>query len=212
MQPVSMQPATPIRPSAWYYWLAPLFLAAGLGVVVLVVSHGLPRLSDALTQVVVPGEAMLTLQHGKLYTVYYEVHSVVNGKVYSTNEVLSGLRCEVKSKEVKSMDQNVVALRPPANGPTKYTIGGRSGSSWREFSVAQDGPYVFSCSYEEHVHGREVVLAVGHGLGALILKPALLIVFGSIGGLVLATASFYWVYILRDQAIARAAAERLLPT
>jgi len=208
MQPAAMQPAAPSRPSAWYYWLAPLFLAAGLGVAVLVVSRSLPRLSDALTQVVLPGQATLSLRQGKLYTVYYEVHSVVNGKVYNTNEVLSGLHCEVKSMD----EETAVALRPPPNGPTKYTIGSRSGSSWGEFSVAQDGLYVFSCAYEPHVHGREVVLAVGYGLGALILKPALLIVFGTIGGVVLATLSFFWVYILRDQAIARAAAERLLPT
>ena len=207
MQPVSMQRATPIRPSRWYYVLAPLFLAAGPGLAALVVSRGLPHLSDALTQVVVPGAATLNLLHGKLYTVYYEAHSEVNGKVYNTNEVLSGLRCEVKSTD----DETVVALRRPS-GPARYTIGGRSGSSFLEFSVANDGPYVLSCAYEEHVHGREVVLAVGYGLGALILKPALLIVFGSIGGMVLATVSFYWVYILRDQAIARAAAERLLPS
>src|SRR5271154_6772437 len=121
MQPAAMQPAAPSRPSAWYYWLAPLFLAAGLGVAVLVVSRSLPRLSDALTQVVLPGQATLSLRQGKLYTVYYEVHSVVNGKVYNTNEVLSGLHCEVKSMD----EETAVALRPPPNGPTKYTIGSR---------------------------------------------------------------------------------------
>jgi hypothetical protein len=203
-----MQQATPIQPSAWYYWLAPFLLVAGISFSVREFLHGMPRLSDALTQVVVPGQATLTLKHGKLYTVYYEVHSVVNGKTYNTNAVLSGLQCQLRSMD----GGNAVTLRPPPNGPTNYSVGDRSGSSFLEFSVAQDGPYDFSCAYEGRSHGRDVVLAVGYGVGVRIVKTVFLVFFGIIGGAVLAVLSFFWVYIRRDQSIARAAAERQLPT
>src|SRR5271163_2026258 len=96
MQPASMQPATPIRPSAWYYWLAPLLLVAGISFSVHEFRYGVPSLADALTQVVVPGQATLNLKHGKHYTVYYEVHAIVNGKTYNTNAVLRGLECQLR--------------------------------------------------------------------------------------------------------------------
>lgn len=198
-----MQPATPIRPSAWYYWLAPLLLVAGISFSVREFRHGIPDLSEALTQVVVPGHATLTLKHGETYTVYYEVHSVVNGKTYNTNAVVSGLQCQVKSVD----GGNAVALRPPPHGPTTYSVGNRSGSSLLEFSVAQDGPYDFSCAYDEHSHGRDVVLAVGYGVGIRIVKTVFLVFFGIIGGAALAVLSFFWVYIRRDNAIAQAAAQ-----
>jgi hypothetical protein len=201
-----MQQATPIRPSAWYYWLAPLLLVAGISLSFLEFQYGMPRLSDALTQVVVPGQATLTLKHGKLYTVYYEVHTVLNGKTYNTNAVLSGLQCQVRSTD----GGNAVALRPPPNGPTTYSVGNRSGSSLLEFSVAQDGPYDFSCAYEEQSQGRDVVLAVGYGVGIRIVKTVFLVFFGIIGGAALAVLSFFWVYIRRDNAIARAAAQAQL--
>ena len=202
-----MQQATPIQPSAWYYWLAPLLLVAGISFSVHEFLYGMPRLSDALTQVVVPGHATLTLKHGKVYTVYYEVHGVVNGKTYNTNAVVSGLQCQARSMD----GGNTIALRPPPNGPTNYSVGNRSGSSLLEFSVAQDGPYDFSCAYEEHVHGRDVVLAVGYGVGFRIVKTVFLVFFGIIGGAALAVLSFFWVYIRRDNAIAHAAAQAQLP-
>jgi hypothetical protein len=201
-----MQEATPIRPNAWYYWFAPLLMIAGISFSVHEFRYGMPSLSDALTQVVVPGHATLTLKRGKLYTVYYEVHTIVNGKTYNTNAVLSGLQCQVRSLDVG----NAVELRPPSNGPTNYSVGSRSGSSLLEFSVAQDGPYDFSCAYEEHVHGRDVVLAVGYGVGFRIVKTVFLVFFGIIGGAALAVFSFFWVYIRRDNAIARAAAQAQL--
>lgn len=203
-----MQPATPIRPSAWYYWIAPFLLVAGISFSVREFRYSLPDLSDALTQVVVPGQATLSLKHGKLYTVYYEVHSVVEGKTYNTNAVLSSLQCQLRSMG----GTNAVALRPPPNGPTNYSVGSRSGSSFLEFSVAQDGLYDFSCAYQANSHGRDVVLAVGYGVGFRIVKTVFLVFFGIIGGGVLAVLSFFWVYILRDQSIARAAAHRQLPT
>lgn len=207
-QSVSMQPATPIRPSAWFYCIAPLIVVAGISFSVHEFRYGVPSLADALTQVVVPGRATLNLRQGKLYTVYYEVHAVVNGKTYNTNAVLRGLQCQLSPAD----GGDAVALRSPPNGPTTYSVGNRSGSSFLEFSVAQDGPYDFSCAYEEHAHGRDVVLAVGYGVGIRIVKTVFLVFFGIIGGGILATLSFFWVYILRDQSIARAAAQRQLPT
>jgi hypothetical protein len=196
-----MRDSPPIRPSRWYYWFAPLFLIAGLGVFVLAIVLGLPQLDRVLTQVLVPGKAPLALQPGKSYTVYYESRSVLDGRVYYTGESLNGLQCDLRS----SYDGQEVPLHRP-DGPTKYTVGGRSGNSVLEFSVPRDATYDFSCAFEQRDHPQEVVLAVGSGLGLLVLKKALLGLFGIAAGGMLGVLSFFWVYILRDQAIARAAA------
>jgi hypothetical protein len=202
----AMQEPTPIRPSRWYYWLAPLFFAAGFGVFVLEIVLGVPQFDRALTQVLVPGKALLALQPGRSYTVYYESRSVLHGRIYETGESLNGLHCELRSSD----DGQMVSLHRP-DGPTKYRVGGRSGNSVLEFSVPRDGTYDFSCAFEPRDHPQEVVLAVGSGLGLLVLKKSLLGLFGIAGGGMLGVLSFFWVYILRDQAIARAAAQRQLP-
>ncbi len=200
-----MQHSTPIRPSRWYYWFALFFLAAGFGVFLLEIVLGLPHLDRVLTQVLIPGKALLPLQQGKSYTVYYESRSVLDGRIYETGESLNGLQCELRSSE----DGQVVPLHRP-DGPTKYTVAGRSGNSVLEFSVPRDATYDFSCAFEQRDHSHEVVLAVGSGLGVLVLKKALLGLVGIAGGGILGVLSFFWVYILRDQAIARAAAQRQL--
>jgi hypothetical protein len=201
-----MRDSTPIRPSRWYYWFAPLFLAAGFGVFVLEIVLGLPHLDQVLTQVLIPGKALLPLQQGKSYTVYYESRSVLDGRIYDTGESLNGLQCELHPPD----EGNMVQLHVP-NGSSRYSVGGRSGSAVLEFTVPRDATYDLSCAFEQRDHPQEVVLAVGSGLGLLVLKKGLLGLFGITAGGMLGVLSFFWVYILRDKDIARAAAQRQLP-
>jgi hypothetical protein len=127
--------------------------------------HGIRHLTDSLVQVVVPGEAELNLKGGLTYTIFLEEQSVVNGKVYSTTESISGLGCRVSSIP----GGNAVRLeRPGAN--TTYTVGARSGHSVLEFSIREDGNYKFACDYGESSHGPEVVVAVGSGIGERISR------------------------------------------
>src|SRR5258708_264127 len=117
-----MLEATSIRPSAWCYWLVgPIFLG-GIGLLIYEISHGLMHVSYSLTRVVVPGQTSLTLDRDKSYTVFYESHTTVDGKLYSTRQSVSGLECHIKS--VNNGEE--VAISPTSN-PTQYKIGGRSG-------------------------------------------------------------------------------------
>ena len=200
-----MSEAVPIRPSTLYYWLAvPIFLV-GIGLSIYEISHGLMHVADSLTRVVVPGQTTLNLERGKSYTVFYESHTTVNGKLYSTHQSVSGLECHVKS--VNGGEEAVIS---PTSNPTQYKIGGRSGRSILEFSAPRDGPYDFSCAYASGVHGTNVVLAVGTGFGARMFQAILVIFAGPLLGGLLSMAVFFWIYIRRDNAKASAAATALL--
>jgi hypothetical protein len=197
--------ATPIRPSAWYYWLVVPFFLAGIGLFIYEISHGLAQVTDSLARVVVPGEATLNLERDKSYTVFYESHTTVGGKLYSTRQSVSALECHVRSLN----DGEEAAISPSSN-PTQYRAGGRSGRSILEFSAPRDGPYAFSCAYASGVHGSNVVLAVGTGFGARMFRAILVCFAGPLLGGLLSMAVFFWVYIRRDNAKASAAAAALL--
>src|ERR1700722_16698546 len=200
-----MPVAKPIRPSAWYYWLVVPFFLAGMVLFIYEPSHGLVHVSDFLTRVVVPGQATLNLERNKPYTVFYESHTTVDGKLYSTRRSLSALECHVKS-----LDDGAQAAITPASNPTQYRLGGRSGRSILEFSAPRDGPYDFSCAYASGGHGSNVVLAVGTGFGARMFRAILVCFAGPLLGSLLSMAVFFWVYIRRDNAKASAAAAALL--
>jgi hypothetical protein len=200
-----MPEAVSIRPSGWYYSLVvPIFLG-GIGLLIYEISHGLMHVTDSLARVVVPGQASLNLDRGKSYTVFYESHTTVDGKLYSTRQSVNGLECHVKSLN----DGEEAAISPTSN-PTQYNIGGRSGRSILEFSAPRDGRYDFSCAYATGVHGTNVVMAVGTGFGARMFRAILMIFAGPLLGALLSMAVFFWIYIRRDNAKASAAAAALL--
>lgn len=162
-----MDSFTRIRPSLWHLlWGVPFFLAGG-GFFVYTLFHELSHITDSLTQVVVPGSAELHLKPGT-YTVFLEEESVVNGKIYSTTESVSGLSCRVTSVE-----SGAATLLAKPSMDTSYTLGGRSGHSVLEFPIHQAGRYTFACDYGDNPKGAEVVVAVGSGVGeALFLTVA----------------------------------------
>jgi hypothetical protein len=194
---------TPIRPSAWWYWLALPFFFAGIALFLHEITHGMRQVVDSMTRVVVPGQATLNLEGNRSYTVFYESHTVVDGKLYSTHQSVSSLQCQVRSSaDGMKLDTN------PAS-PTQYKIAGRTGNAFLEFSVAHDGPYDFSCVYASGIHGTSVVLAIGAGVGARMFRVILASFAGMILGPILSLAVFFWIYIRRDNAKARAAAAAL---
>src|SRR6202795_4291195 len=108
-----MNEPTQIRPSGWYYWLALPVIVLGTCIVTYIFSHGLRHATDSLTQVVVPGEINLALQSGKSYTVFYEQHSIVNGRIYSSRDGLSGLKCRLHPQD----HEGSIPLRHPGYTP-----------------------------------------------------------------------------------------------
>ena len=146
-------------PSAWYYVLGAAFIVAGVGFFAYALLDGIFHITDSLTQVVVPGEAGLTLQPKLEYTIFVEQQSVVDGRIFLVTENLSGLRCHVRS----GVDGAEIALRPSHNSTT-YNVNGRSGRSVLEFDTGESTEYHLSCAYEEGKQGPQAVVAVGAGV------------------------------------------------
>lgn len=146
-----------IKPSRWYYCLAVLIFIAGGVIFFSYLFSSLGDLSEELTQIVVPGSSDLVLGAGK-YTIFYENESVVDGRIYSTGQAISGLQIELKNKSTGFK----VPLHSP-QGSFTYSIGGRSGRAILEFGIDRQGVYELSALYLEG-SGPEVVLAVGRGL------------------------------------------------
>jgi hypothetical protein len=189
-----MNGPVPIRPSAWYYLLAAPFLLMGMFFFSYTLLHDILHITDSLAQVVVPGGTNLTLKHDETYTVFYEQQSVVNGRIYSSNEPLSGLKCAVNPVP----QGDVIPMRRPSMSTT-YDVGGRSGKSVLEFFITQDGLHRFSCVYPEGSRGPTVVLAVGSGVGEGIMNT-IVKCFGAIfGGGGVAGLVFLTVYFLRER-------------
>ncbi|HEY6386206.1 MAG TPA: hypothetical protein VIX91_11030 [Candidatus Acidoferrum sp.] len=196
-----MNSATSVHPSPWYYLLAVPFFVVGAGFFVYTLLHGFLHLTDSLAQVVVPGEAELTLKQGQPYTIFFEQQSVVNGKIFSTNESLNGLQCKVTAL---SNEQDIPMSRPSMS--TTYNLGGRSGRSILGFHVPADGQYKFACGYSEDAHGPEAVLAVGAGVGEKIFSMVVRSLGAIFGGVGSAVIVFLIVLALRERA-----KQRLIP-
>jgi hypothetical protein len=175
-------------------------MAGGVGLFGYALWRGLSHVTDGLVQVVVPGDAELSLKHEQLYTVFLESQSVVNGKIYSTNGSVNGLECRVKS----AASEAPIPIRRSVMSTT-YELDGRSGHSVLEFRVPSDGSYGFSCSYGNTGYGPETVVAVGSGVTGRIIWTVfagLLAMFGGCGsGLIIFGATF----VLRKDARARLA-------
>ena len=154
-----------VTPSRWYYVFAGLVCVTGLALFVLWLDKSANGLGSKLQQVVVPGEAELNLREPGRYTIFYEYHSVVGDKVYSTEENFSGLKCKLTAKA----DKSKIALVPPRGSET-YELGGRVGRSVWECTIGRPGLYVLSASYPEGRQGPEVVLAVGKDFTANALN------------------------------------------
>lgn len=157
-----------LRPSLWHcLWGAP-FLLVGGGFSAYTMLHGIMHVTDSLTQVVVPGQAELSLKAGQTYTIFLEEQTTVDGKIYSTTGSVEGLACGVASPETGVS----VETRKPGTSAS-YDVNGRSGHSVLEFTVPRDGKYSFTCDYGKNAEAPRVVLAVGSGVGESISRTVL---------------------------------------
>lgn len=148
-----------IKPSRWYYVLAAIVFVAGWGLFAVFLFLGLRGLGSKLQRVVVPGQSELALTEAGDHTIFYEFHSVVGNRVYSTDENLSGLECELVSK--------ATGARVPISASffsTTYSVGSHEGKSLFDFHVDQPGAYTLSAAYAAGHEGPEIVLTVGQGI------------------------------------------------
>jgi len=168
-----------ITPSRWYYVLSAVIFVGGWVLFIVFLFKSLTGMEANLQQVVAPGETEITLRSPGNYTISYEYHSVVGGKIYSTDENISGLECVLVSKAKGSR----ITLSPSRMNST-YEFGGRSGRSIFDFTIDQPGGYTLTSAYPQDQVGPEVVLAVGKDSTAglfLTIGGGLALVFGSMG-------------------------------
>jgi hypothetical protein len=145
-------------------------------------------MGDELPQLVVPGTSELTLTETGTYTIFHETGSVVDGRYYAVEDV-SGLTVEVVAAETGE----AVALSSPGAGAT-YDFGGRSGSAFLTFDIADPGRYRITGAYPEGRAEPATVLAVGHDFGrklVLTIVSAIAIAFTSFAlAVVIAVVTF----------------------
>lgn len=179
-------------PSHWHYVIGAVVVVAGViaFVVFLVtqISTIIPKI-----QVVVPGTHEVQLPKPGKYTIFYEYQSVVDGKVYSTGQQLSGMRVMLRHKN----DSRQIELSQPSMSGN-YQAGGRAGMSVLEFELENPGTYILTADYSSGVTGSNVVLAIGQFKLLGTILGGLGIFFGSAatGGIVIGRA-----YMKRRKAV-----------
>jgi hypothetical protein len=113
-------------------------------------------------QIVVPDSSDITLPQLGEYTIFYEYRSMVDNRIYSTDQDIPGIIVNIVSKDMG----DEIPLSTPSTSST-YTIGGRSGIGLFDFSIDKPGIYEISASYpatngQQEEQTQEIVLAVIH--------------------------------------------------
>lgn len=157
-------------PGRLWYVVAILAALAGLAGAGYRVYSNLDGLTAGMVQVVVPGEAELSLEPGR-YTIFHESESTVDGRIYSGTDV-TGLFVRIVPVDGGAP----LAIEQPGV-TSNYEIGGRSGRSVLVFDVTAPGKYRLVAGYPEGEEKSEAVLAVGRGLTGGILS----LVFSALG-------------------------------
>jgi hypothetical protein len=151
------------------YFLAPIFLLAGVAVAVWLGWSEYNALQNALTRMVVPGATELVLDKPGTYTIYHEAESVVDGRLYSVQSI-PGLAVTVTAE---AGGKTVPVVVPGIS--SKYTMGSHSGVSILAFTIAEPGRYRLTADYGGH-SGPQTVLAIGQEFIWSLLRT----IFGAI--------------------------------
>jgi hypothetical protein len=155
----------------------------------------LQAMNDALIQVVVPGEAEMTLDKPGTYTIFHEERSVVGDRVYVSDNI-SGLRVTVRS----AATGEALAVAPTTLAET-YSFGGRSGKSILSFDISQPGVYRLAAAYEDGGSQPQAALAIGHGFLADLLTTIFVSLGMVFGCIAVAVVIVVLVWRKRSQAL-----------
>jgi hypothetical protein len=158
-----------MRRSLWFVVAGLIALAGFAGALF----YLMPRLSaadSAMIRVVMPGNAVLTLDKAGRYTIYHEKKSTVDGRYYASGTV-SGLQLLLTEEATRAP----VALTEPAMA-TNYTIGNRSGTSIYAFTVDRPGRYRLAGDFANARSEPRAVLAIEQGM----LGEMFSLIFGTI--------------------------------
>jgi hypothetical protein len=139
-----------------WYAVAAIVLVIGAGIAGWLFLSGLAAARSALTWVVVPGSAVMTLAEPGSYTIFHEPESVVDGRIYSSQNI-SGLRVTLTSEATKAS----VPLASP-RGSLRYSFGGHEGVSVFALDIAEPGRYRLAGDFPGGQTEPATVLAIGH--------------------------------------------------
>jgi hypothetical protein len=191
-----------VKSSPWYYALAALIIIAGMAVSFQLLMSGLGSITEDLTQVIVPGESSLHLPAAGEYTIFYESRSAAEGRIYSTEDDVSGLEIKILNKT----EGFQVPTYPPFS-QMSYNVGGRSGRSVLAFQIDQPGEYLLLASCPQGSEGPEAVLAVGQAFFSNFLFDIMSVLALIFGSLLAAGIIIILTFIKRRDAARRAAEE-----
>ncbi len=194
--PDPLSSARPKAPSRWWYLGAVAIALAGFAGSVTLIGLRSVAMVDELIQVVVPGEAELTLREPGTYMIFHEQRYVVGDRLYVSDNIF-GLRVAVQS----ATTGKEIPIAPTATSET-YEMGGRSGVSAFAFDIPEPGRYRLVAAYEDGRAEPLAVLAVGHDFIArsnTTILGSLAIMFTCI-----AVAIVMVVVVLRRRSAARA--------
>lgn len=184
-----------IKPSRGWYAVAGVIFVAGICLFGYLTYQSIIHLTRGLTQMVIPGDKILTFDKPGTYTIYNEYHSVVGNKYYSNDQNISGIECEVLSKNSGTKIQVY-----PATVHETYNINNRDGVSLFNFKITQPGDYIVYGRYSNNQTGPDIVLTVGN----MPIVKMVFTLFGAIatlfGTLILSIGIFIIVLVLRYSA------------
>jgi hypothetical protein len=152
------------------YFFGAIAIVAGFAMAGWLIWSGVVGLGNELTRLVVPGSKVLALDTPGTYTIYHETESVVEGRVYSADNI-SGLRVSVAAQD----GQDIPVTTPTVN--SSYTIGGHTGKSVFGFAVTQPGSYRLTAAYPGGRTEPQTVLAIGRNFVGGLVKT----IFSAIG-------------------------------
>jgi hypothetical protein len=179
-----------VRPSRWYYALAALVPLIGCLLAAVSIYQWFPRLPgtldarmdlDNLAQVVVPGSRDIPFPDAGAYAVYYEHHSLVDGRVFDSPKTPPALDCGLTSEA----EGSEIVVVPDYVKTNAYSTRGqeRVGVLIGSITVDRPGMYTFSCRHADGSPEPEVVVAVGPNFVLEFFSIAARALAGAVGAL-----------------------------
>ncbi len=157
-----------IKPSKIFYVVSGVILVIGIILFVIILISGIFSSVDKINnRVIVPGTKMVELKETGKYIIYFEYRSVIDGKVFETNNI-SGLMCSLRNTETGGF----IKLDNPSLD-SNYSFSAREGKSIFEFAINETGKYELKAWYKTG-EGEEAVLAIGKGFGIELARTIIL--------------------------------------
>ncbi|KMQ50005.1 hypothetical protein CHISP_3094 [Chitinispirillum alkaliphilum] len=156
-----------IKPSKVFYGVSGVTFLTGIILFVSVLFSGISSSAGKINnRVIVPGKEVIELEEVGKHTIYLEHRSVIDGKVFETNNI-NGLMGSLRNIETGE-SINITS----ASVNSSYSFDGREGKSIFDFVINETGKYELEAWYETG-EGERAVLAIGKGFGMELIRTVI---------------------------------------